>query len=468
MRPRILVNLIFFAILGVVMAIWAVTSIVKIDALRQPFRVQAEFVSSPGLFKDGEVDYLGVRVGKIGEVRLATGKVVVGLDIDRGVRLPRNLTAEVRRKSAIGEPYIELSPPAKEAASGVLAAGDLIPLERTTVPLDYQRLFQGISKVLSAVEPEDVRTVVHELSVGLEGREQSVRDIIGDAHDLTDTLAREAPLLDELSVELTGFADVLARNRVDIGQILDNNAVFTGAVKDSRRDLSSFLDNSPSLLAKVNNLLDRSRPGLSCVLAAAGTKTTSVFTPATQRNLNRALRSIPTLQGLVRDITEELPDGPYARSAFIFSVPGGPMAAPERPAPRAAPAVPKIGECRTGGAERRPVLRGGDPGSGPARAVAARGGVPRPVDDAAPRAVSETERPVAPRPQQVTSSPVPQAPPAAAPAAPPASGESQITRLLPLLPPLLGLVVLLWVLVAVVGVRPRRRRAARPTAPPTD
>lgn len=126
MRNRIYLNLGVFAVLGVVMTVWAFSTIIRLDAIERPYRVSAEFVSSPGLIRGFDVAYLGVRVGKIGDVRLAPGKIVVGLDIDRGIRLPKGATAEVRRKSAIGEPYVELSPPATGVTGPTLAAGDTI------------------------------------------------------------------------------------------------------------------------------------------------------------------------------------------------------------------------------------------------------------------------------------------------------------------------------------------------------
>nr|BFE89102.1 hypothetical protein GCM10020093_117030 [Planobispora longispora] len=47
MRNRIWINLGFFAVLGVVMTVWAFTSIIKLDIIERPYRINAEFVSSP-------------------------------------------------------------------------------------------------------------------------------------------------------------------------------------------------------------------------------------------------------------------------------------------------------------------------------------------------------------------------------------------------------------------------------------
>ncbi|MER5426189.1 MlaD family protein, partial [Streptosporangium roseum] len=73
MRNRIRINLGFFVVLGVVMTVWAFTSIIKLDIVERPYRISAEFLSSPGLVRGFDVAYLGVRIGRIDDVALAPG-----------------------------------------------------------------------------------------------------------------------------------------------------------------------------------------------------------------------------------------------------------------------------------------------------------------------------------------------------------------------------------------------------------
>ncbi|MCT9930494.1 MCE family protein [Planotetraspora sp. A-T 1434] len=345
MKPRIAVNLAFFALLGVVMTVWAFTSVIELDALTRPYRVSAEFTSSPGLVPGFDVAYLGVRVGKIGDVRLAPGEIVTGLDIDRDVRLPRDVTAEVRRKSAVGEPYVELSPPASGAGGGTLAAGDVIPLSRTSVPPGYRRLFDGVGRLLRAVPPEDAHTIVHELATGLDGREGSVRDVIDDAHDLTGTLARSSGLLDDLSAQLTRLTGTLASKRGELATGLADLHEVTASLRRSREDLNAFLDRAPGTLRRIDRLLRASRPGLSCALTALGTHNGIVFTRRNERYIRHVLGVVPTALALMDDVGDVRPEGTYARAAFIFSVPGGPREPEEYRRPIRPPAVPPLRHC---------------------------------------------------------------------------------------------------------------------------
>ncbi|SDI11877.1 MlaD family protein [Nonomuraea jiangxiensis] len=345
MRNRIYLNLGFFVALGIVMTVWAFSTIIRLDAIERPYRVSAEFVSSPGLIPGFDVAYLGVRVGRIGDVRLAPGGIVVGLDIDREIRLPKGVTAEVRRKSAIGEPYVELSPPRTGVTGPTLAAGDTIPLARTSVPLDYKKLFEGVGKLLNAVPPRDAKAITHELAVALDGRAPAIRSIIDDAHTLTGTLADNADVLDDLSVQLTRLTHTLAGKRGELASGITDLSTVTATLRASRTDLNAFLDQGPGVFARLDEAVKRSRPGFSCLLTAVGLPHEPVFSPETERNVHHLLSIMPTALSLADDVSDRHGDTVYGRASFIFSVPGGPQPAEEYASAVGPPPVPRLRTC---------------------------------------------------------------------------------------------------------------------------
>jgi phospholipid/cholesterol/gamma-HCH transport system substrate-binding protein len=346
MRPRILINLGAFALLGILLMVWAFTSIITVDAIRHPFHVSAEFESSPGLRKDLEVSYLGVKVGSVSSVKLTTGKVIVGLSLDRGTKVPSNTNAAVLRKSAVGEPYIEMEPDTAVPAGPPLKAGDVIPLSRTRVAVEYKYLFKTVGKLLEAVRPEDAQVLTHELALGLEGRGQTLHDLIGDAHQLTGTLADNASVLDSLATQLTELSGTLAEGGPDLRNGLNGLAQFTAGLKDSRAQLDSILTNGPGFLANVNTLLDKSRPGLSCLLTALGTPAPKVFTPGASQRLKHALEVIDKqFPKLTKDIIYHGRQGDYARVTIAISMIAPPEEAKQYNTPSPGPTTPPTYSC---------------------------------------------------------------------------------------------------------------------------
>ncbi|WP_106400433.1 MCE family protein [Actinocorallia populi] len=346
MRPRIVINLISFAALGVVLCIWALTSIVSVDALRKPFTVRVEFASSPGLRSDLEVAYLGVRVGSVDKVTQGTGMVLVDMHLDRGTVVPSNAKAAVLRKSAIGEPYIAMEPGDGEPERP-LREGDRIPLSRTSVTVNYKELFDSVGGLLKAVDPKDADTVIHELALGLSGRDNTLRDLIGDAHQLTGTLAENAEVLDELSVQLTALAQVLADGGPDLAAGLDGLAAFSTELSGQRKNLDSVLDRGPQFLSQVQKLVEAGRPGMSCLLTALGTPSTPLFTPKASRDLSTALGLLHSrFPKIVKNVIETEPSGrPYARVTAAIVGAGPVSAAKEYVPPLQGATAPNLYYC---------------------------------------------------------------------------------------------------------------------------
>ncbi|MFB4306803.1 MCE family protein [Actinomadura sp. GTD37] len=427
--PRVAVNLVFFAVLGVALAVWAVRSVIHIEALERPFTVTADFASSPGLHGDLEVTHRGVRVGEVGTVRLRGDHVAVGLNLDRGARIPADVGARVLRKSAIGEPYIELTPAAAPAdGSATLRAGDHIPLARTAGTTDYKQLFDGLSRTLDAVDPRDTRTLVHELATGLGGRGDDLHDMISDAHRLTGTLAADAGTLDALAGELTRLTATLSAHRGDIASGVDDLALLTASLRQSTRDLDTVLAEGPGAMRNLHGLLQDARPGLDCLLAAASAPTAPLLTPATQRKIEHVLRLVPTLQALVADITATEPSGKYLRVTPVITLTGPAKAATEYTGPAPRPAAPNLTFCKADGPTGRQAGKaagkaGPAPGSGGATAGDAPAGTSPDGD----------MRPVN------------------------ATGDRPDSRWLPLLPPVLGGLIVVVAVLSTLRAALRRR-----------
>ncbi|MEU5987429.1 MCE family protein [Spirillospora sp. NPDC047418] len=358
--PRVAVNLVFFAALGAVLMVWAVRSLIHIDALERPYTVTADFATSPGLHGDLEVTHLGVRVGEVGSVRLRGDHVAVSLKLDRDARVPADVGARVLRKSAIGEPYIDLTAPASSSpGTKTLAPGDHIPISRTAGTTDYKQLFDGVSRTLDAIDPRDTRTLVHELATGLRGRGDDLHDMISDAHRLTGTLAADAGTLDALSGELTRLTATLTAHRGDIASGVNDLALLTASLRQSSRDLDTVLAQGPGAMKNLHGLLQDARPGLDCLLIAAATPTAPLMTPATRQKINHVLRLVPTLQALVADVTANDPSGKYLRVTPVITLAGPAEAATEYTTPAPKPQIPNITLCGANGPLNQQAAKAG-------------------------------------------------------------------------------------------------------------
>lgn len=392
MRPRILLNLGVFAVLGAVMAVWAGATLLPVRIGERTFQVRVEFASFPGLREDLEVDYLGVKIGRVDHIALRTGRVDVTVEIDEGVEVPRDATAQVLRKSAVGEPYVEFSPPAVRGGE-LLADGDVVPLAGTKVAVEYQRLFDSAGELLKSVKPEDIKTLTGELATGLEGQGDPLRDTVADLNQLTGTLADNSGVLDALAVQLTQLAGTLSGSRTQLASGLDDLAAFTGTLSASRAELDGLLDRSPGFLERVNGLLEESKPGARCLLTALGTEGTPLFTDRNAKELERALTSMHKDFPVVADhILITRPEGMYARVKLVITAAGPISNAEEYAHELADPAVPPVYRCKSGAEQRSaaPTEEGTARQDGSPAAVQGRE-APQPFTTVVPRAADSAD-----------------------------------------------------------------------------
>src|SRR3712207_328979 len=103
----------------------------------------AEFENcGQGLREGGDVKLRGVLVGRIGPIsrKDATGHCRVALKLfpEEVKQVPSNSGAQIRAKTVFGEKWVEILYP--EAPQGTIAAGDVIPLDRTIDPLEVETI----------------------------------------------------------------------------------------------------------------------------------------------------------------------------------------------------------------------------------------------------------------------------------------------------------------------------------------
>lgn len=337
MKRRILVNLLAFAAVSTVVIAWSFTTLFEVDALDDPDFVTAEFESSPGLARGFEVAYLGHAVGSIHSVELRDGFSEVVLKINRGEELPAAIDADARRKSAIGEPFVDLSPTeGTDPAEGPrLADGDRIPVERTSSPISYGTLFKSVDALLAAVEPEQVGIVVEELATALDGRGDDLRRIISGSRDLTERTVANGAEIDQFLVDIRDLTGVLADERDALARSIDSFDAVTATLEESSGSLDRLLTDGPSALRLIARIVAETDAQLACTVDGL-----AVLGPVTEDGVAEALRGTIADAGTALEVTNgAIGEDGYLNLTLLLSDVEGAVIYPERRPPPVAPAV---------------------------------------------------------------------------------------------------------------------------------
>jgi len=319
---RIYLNLAAFVVLFVVLMAWALVSVVKPDFVIDSYEVTARFDDVNGIRPDVEVTHRGVRVGRVDSVQLSEGQAVVDLSIDADRDLPDGVHAAVRRRSAVGEPYIALtSPPGWERGDPVVPTDGsyTIPIESTTAPLAYGDLFESAQRLLSSVDKGELDTVVGELSVALGGRGDDIRRLIGRASEAASGFAGRAAVLDQLAGELTSLTALAADEAETIAASTDDLEVLVDSIAGSADDIGTLLDRTPGIAQRVDQLLAAAYAEIECGVGAAGEISKVVGDPRTIAQLVRLLRASQTAAEVIPKAIFDGPDGQYLSGTFGFA-----------------------------------------------------------------------------------------------------------------------------------------------------
>lgn len=319
MNRRIAINLAFFALLFVLMTTWAVRNIVSVDAIDRPYRGSAEFVNAFGVLPNAEVTYLGVAYGRVTGVSRIPGGVRVQMAIKRDRKIPEGSSASILRKSAIGEPYIDFVPPDSYEGKGgpFYRSGFRVPMERTSVPLEFSELLRSASALVASVPPESLATLVRELSAGLNGRTESLRQLAESGDRLSATLAARTEAIDRLSENNARLTKVVADHRESLGQSLSDLAALAESLRSSSGDVTAVLDRGGELLGRTADVVSNQKPTLDCILKDLELLIDETTTPRRLAETQALLQIGPAAFAGIWDARDVEADGPWIRVGLI-------------------------------------------------------------------------------------------------------------------------------------------------------
>ena len=288
-QRRVKIQLVIFLIMSLLGIAWTGAKYVGISRPGSTFTVFADFAESGGIFSNAEVLERGVLVGRVGELKLTDDGVRVTMNIDSKWKnkIPKDSDAIVANLSAVGEQYVDLRP--VSAQGPMLKAGDVIPVDRTRVPVETSKILLDLDRFVRSVDKEQLTTVLEELGKAFDGTGPDLRRLIEQGDKLTlaatDALPETKALIRDGQTVLATQKDVggdlrtFSTNLSLLAQQLvtsdpDIRKVFDNGVKSSQ-ELDSLLKANestlPSLLGNLVTLGDIQAarlPGLRTILVA--------------------------------------------------------------------------------------------------------------------------------------------------------------------------------------------------------
>jgi phospholipid/cholesterol/gamma-HCH transport system substrate-binding protein len=237
---------------------------------------KALFTDVTGLVDGDGVRISGVKVGEVTDVRVVdrrTAQVTFTVGDDR--TLPRSTTAAVKYLNMVGQRYVALDR-GSGTLTDTLAAGDTIPLDRTTPALDLTLLVNGFKPLFEGLSP----TVVYELAGSnvqvLQGEGGTVDSLIRHIGSLSSTVAAKDQVIGAVVKNLNTVLKTLNDREAGFDDLVDTLRRLVSGFNDDRKPLGRAVAAMGDLTTVTAGLLQDGRAPLKQDIKELGRLSTTL------------------------------------------------------------------------------------------------------------------------------------------------------------------------------------------------
>jgi len=254
---RTKIQLLVFVIITLVGVTFVGARYARLDRLiiDDTYTVVAHFTTSGGIFAGAEVTYRGVQVGSVDKLELTDDGVEVHLSVEKDHdEIPADALAVVGNRSAVGEQYVELQPQVDEGP--YLTEQSRIEAEDTRTPIATETLLADLSRTVSSVDRQALRTTVDELGLAFEGTGRDLQRIIDTGTSFIETADENF----EITTNLIRDANTVLQGQADSESALRTFARdlsrFSGTLAGADRDLRGVIDSGAVAAVELRTFLE--------------------------------------------------------------------------------------------------------------------------------------------------------------------------------------------------------------------
>lgn len=227
----------------------------------------AIFDSASGIYVGDRVAVLGVDVGSIDKIEPQGTTTKITMKVDKDVAIPADASAFIVAQSLVTSRFIQLTPVHK-GDGPKLKDGDVIPFDRTAVPVEWDEIKTELSKLTQALGPEGedpgaLNRFLNAAGDNLDGNGQRIRDTLRELSAAMSTASDGRVDLFSTIRNLQTFVSALSSSNQQIVQVSGHLASVSQVLADSNDRLDSSLKSLDVAVADVERFVTANKDGLS-------------------------------------------------------------------------------------------------------------------------------------------------------------------------------------------------------------
>ncbi len=204
-----------------------------------------------------DVKLRGLIVGEVRKIRATDdgAEIDLALDPKQIALIPKDVRAQLLPKTLFGEKFVALIIPEGGGSSEQLAAGDVIPQDRSETALETAKVVDDLLPLLRTLKPEQLSTTLNALAGALRDR----GDRLGENLELVDAYLKQfnpsLPTLEQDFRGLADFTDTVEAAAPDILALIEDFSFSSRAIVDQQGELSGFLTATEDFAAETESFV---------------------------------------------------------------------------------------------------------------------------------------------------------------------------------------------------------------------
>lgn len=225
------------------------------------YTLTAVFSNALNLPMNAKVKLAGADVGQVESIVARNYTAVTTLRIVSGVQLPRGSTAELRTATPLGDVFVALKPPGPPAAAQptmpMLKNGDTIGLDSTGAAATVESVLSSAAILVNGGAVRNFTNIINGLGKATGDQGQAFGDLVRRSNQLLGTLDSRSTQISTALSELSRLTEELDGKDQTISELMAAAGPATDALAANTTELSNLVEqvgDTTRLLARFPSI----------------------------------------------------------------------------------------------------------------------------------------------------------------------------------------------------------------------
>jgi phospholipid/cholesterol/gamma-HCH transport system substrate-binding protein len=228
------------------------------------YPVEVHLADAGGIASGDAVKVAGLEAGTVKSLEIQGDEVVMSLAVNRGVELPGDSSAHVAIETLLGKRVVSLE--SGRDRQHTLEEVGVIPVGRTSTPVDITDLNDISVRLLNGSDAEALNTLLDEVTQITEGKRVEIANLVSGLADVTEAVEDRKTELAGLISAFTKISTTLGERDDTIVSLIDNLNPVLANLAAHQQDLQRLLVATDAASHETADLVERNRPVLDGML----------------------------------------------------------------------------------------------------------------------------------------------------------------------------------------------------------